>query len=562
MSWQAHYSCKYMTKPLLKLLSLAEELLFSFPLPSEVVRKYEDLRRVAFSKVNLVSNAAPLWKLQRQAHIPSVLASATETRAAQTDLQSCSTAEPLREEAFLELQATSAARVRYLELLDVLETTYALLSKQQVQMNGCLLMQVQVGAKLYSAAGKNDQMLEGLLQVQAHSEQLAVAREPRPNTEEEEAEHTATLQECRRVLNAYESALEELTLQMSTAQRRIEEGVQIYMAMLEASNEEASRMELERTAQLQEELHDKETLASRVQALNQELLTKEQQFKSTRKTLKKQLKSKMQEKLQNQAQQHILELQSLDSGKLDLVRSVSAADDTVSSLKAEYAVQLEKVRTGYQSQLQAVAEELAAARKAHTQEHLSLTEQLEGEIRARARELADAQAEIALLQRNQTVAPPQVAHKAAQASPPQQERQDPDAQRLLSALEDRLTHHYDRFAPHEKTWQQSLAQRKEGLLAQWFGLTERIEVVLRADFAVEFGERKQRDALWLADQMAHLARENQELLFHLRTSGRKPPRQEAAQQLRQKVSADMQQTAAVLQEFESARSSLLSKLKV
>lgn len=551
-----------MTKPLLKLLSLAEELLFSFPLPPEVVRKYEDLRRVAFTKVGLVSNAAPLWKLQRQAHIPSASASAAETCATQTDLQSCFAAEPLRAEAFFELQVTSAARVRYLELLDVLEATYALLSRQQEQMNGCLLLQVQVGAKLYSATGKNDQVLEGLLQVQAHSEQLAVAREPRPNTEEEEAEHVATLQECRRVLNAYELALEELSRQMSTAQRRIEEAVLIYMAMLEASNEEASRLDLERTTQLQEETRDKETLASRVQALNQELLTKEQQFKSTRKTLKKQIKSKMQEKLQKQAQQHILELQSLDTGRLDLARTVSAADDTVGSLKAEYAAQLEKVRTGYQSQLQAVGEELAAVRKAHTEEHHILTERLEAETRARARELADAQAEIALLQQNQAVRPPKVAHKAAQAAPPQQEKQDPDAQRLLSVLESRLTRHYDRFAPHEKTWQQSLGQRKEALLAQFFGLTERIEVVLQADFAVEFGERKQRDALWLADQMTHMARENQELLFHLRTSGRKPPRQEAVQQLKQKVSADMQQTAAVLQEFESARSSLLSKLKV
>lgn len=551
-----------MTKPLLKLLNLAEELLFSFPLPEEVVRKYEGLRKVAFNKVGLVSNAAMLWKLQGQAHVPSAPGAVTEARAVQTDLQSSSVAESMRDEAFDEVQVTSAARVKYLELLDVLETVYALLSRQQMQMNGCLLMLVQVSAKLYSATGKSDQALEGLLQVQACSEQLTVAREARPSTEEEELEHTTTLQECKRVHSAYELALEELRRQMGFAQKRIEEAAQIYIAMLEGSNEEASRIEMERTIQLQEEARDKEILASRVQALNQELVVKDQQFKSSRKTLKKQLKSKMQEKLQQQAQQHILELQSLDTGRLDLARTVTAADDSVTSLKAEYTAQLEKMRTGYQSQLEVAAGELAAARRAHSEDHFSLTERLEAETRARARELADANAEIELLKLHQTAAPPTVMHKATQAAPPQQEERDPDAQRLLSALEDRLKRHYERYAPHQKTWQQSLAQRKETLLSQFFGLTERIEVVLQADFAVEFGERKQRDAVWLADQMTHLARENQELLFHLRTSGRNPPRQEAAQQLRQKVNADMQQTAAVLQEFESARSSLLSKLKV
>ncbi len=205
---------------------------------------------------------------------------------------------------------------------------------------------------------------------------------------------------------------------------------------------------------------------------------------------------------------------------------------------------------------------MATARKSHAEEHLSLTDRLEAETRGRTRELADAQAEIELLKLNQTAAPPKVMHKSTQAAPPQQEERDPDAHRLLIALEDRLKRHYERYAPNQKTWQQSLAQRKERLLSQFYGLTERIEVVLHSDFAVEFGERKQRDAVWLADQMTHLARENQELLFHLRTSGRNPPRKEAAQQLRQKVSADMQQTAAVLQEFESARSSLLSKLRV
>ncbi|CAG9321411.1 unnamed protein product [Blepharisma stoltei] len=52
----------------LSLLSILEEMLFSMPLKIQLVQKYERMREIAFSKLNLQSDTTHIWKLQQQAH--------------------------------------------------------------------------------------------------------------------------------------------------------------------------------------------------------------------------------------------------------------------------------------------------------------------------------------------------------------------------------------------------------------------------------------------------------------------------------------------------------------
>lgn len=70
------------TKSLQSLLKVAEELLFSFPLPSDIVKKYEFMRESAFSKLGLPHSFSRIWSLQREAHSRSRIEKANS--AAQT----------------------------------------------------------------------------------------------------------------------------------------------------------------------------------------------------------------------------------------------------------------------------------------------------------------------------------------------------------------------------------------------------------------------------------------------------------------------------------------------
>ena len=47
-------------KPLLMLLNVAEELLFSYPIPEELVSKYEKMRTKVFSKLKIIQSSLPL----------------------------------------------------------------------------------------------------------------------------------------------------------------------------------------------------------------------------------------------------------------------------------------------------------------------------------------------------------------------------------------------------------------------------------------------------------------------------------------------------------------------
>ncbi|CAG9327082.1 unnamed protein product [Blepharisma stoltei] len=53
------------------LLQVAEELLFSFPLPTEIVTKYDTMRSKYFQKLGISSSSSHIWKLQRDAHAKS-----------------------------------------------------------------------------------------------------------------------------------------------------------------------------------------------------------------------------------------------------------------------------------------------------------------------------------------------------------------------------------------------------------------------------------------------------------------------------------------------------------
>ena len=59
------------TKSLQSLLKVAEELLFSFPLPTDIVKKYEFMRENAFAKLGLQHSFSRIWNLQREAHARS-----------------------------------------------------------------------------------------------------------------------------------------------------------------------------------------------------------------------------------------------------------------------------------------------------------------------------------------------------------------------------------------------------------------------------------------------------------------------------------------------------------
>ena len=50
------------------LLKVTEELLFSFPLSADLVRKYEMLREGAFLKAGLIHSASKIRRMQKEAH--------------------------------------------------------------------------------------------------------------------------------------------------------------------------------------------------------------------------------------------------------------------------------------------------------------------------------------------------------------------------------------------------------------------------------------------------------------------------------------------------------------
>ena len=551
-------------KPLLKLLGLAEELLFSFPLPSDVVRKYEDVRNIAFTKVGLVSNAASIWKMQRDVFD---LVSKKDTRSTQTD--SCATQSfspsdptPFVDPALKLQEVSSAARVMNLELVSSVESAYALLSRQQNRLNTCVLSLVQVSAKLFSMAGKDDCVLDGIAQVQANSEKLSIAREARNESMEElEEEHKRTMEECRKIEVAYETALEEISRQMTVAEGRVEDALRCYLAALEASNEEASRIEQERISQLSEEVKDKESLASRVIAMKKQMEAKDTELREHKKAMKKKMKSRLQEKLQAQAQEHILTLQSFDAGKVTLARTMSTVDEAVSVVRTDMSGQLEQLHREYGIKLRQAAEEAAEERGKRSTEVAAVRDRLEEELHLRERELAAAKAEVAFLTETQqpTAAKTKVAHKETQAAPPQGEEVRPENTQLLVLIEEKLQKLYQRHASQQKTWLQTLAARKEQLVAKYYSLTDRVQLLLYADFALEFGDKMARDRIWLADKLTMLARENEQLAFRITTSGMNL-RRDASQRLKDKVQEDMKNTSEALKEFETARTSLLSKM--
>lgn len=76
------------SKSLQSLLKVTEELLFSFPLPTDIVKKYEFMRESAFAKLGLPHSFSRIWNLQREAH------SRSRTDKANSAAQTSAPAEP------------------------------------------------------------------------------------------------------------------------------------------------------------------------------------------------------------------------------------------------------------------------------------------------------------------------------------------------------------------------------------------------------------------------------------------------------------------------------------
>lgn len=556
-------------RSLYNLLKVTEELLFSFPLSADLVRKYEMVREGAFGKAGLIHSASKLRRMQKEAHARQRLTvSPKETQTDNRPVTPPPVSPDISALKFSELD--SRANVLRFEFLSRLESSHDIVRQYQQLLNFMLSSLTNEANRFSELIDQGVAIKYPPIRITDINPGVDILPEKELSIEELELEQPRVMQWFMRLeeehklhLEAFKEDFNDRNAKFSLLLQQIAEKYQEQDECIQGLENELKSVNEHSTEVIDE-------LKTHLDSLTQEMERNKQQKEREMKDFKADLERQTEKSLVETRRNFENELKKLASEKEKSIKSISETEKAVLNTKMTSLDEIEGLRRQHNREMEETRgkweESLEKERRQHRRELAAKEDELmekEREWKGLRKRLEEEVARGKVQVQVTAVASEMKAVQTLSEST-HHSLQGPLTQ-LLPELHSRLFPFYLKHSSADKGWNQTLPRRREDLHARLKSLAEHVELVLAADFAVYLGGKLTTDNAWLVERLTEFGKENEKLRLAVSApqksttvylSPSKP-----AGKLHKQVWEDIRATAATLRDFEEARDELLRKLQ-
>ena len=577
------------TKALQSLLKVVEELLFSFALPPELVKKYQTMKGGVFRKLGIQDTQNYIWKLQKEAH-----SKLSPKKEAKVQVAENTQMEHLR---FEELQQ-SANAVRW-ELLSRLTISHHITRCYQETCNYFLKSFFNLQAQLSSSESNLDPpRLNSISEEFKPTERVFSDSSELKEIEDSEERFLEVLKgdwhrsevafgglvnslntyiaslernvndlqnHCREVSEKSAVDRKNLTNKISEVQESAAFGKQeltrqfkIEIENLKVANfEELKSSKADYEAQLKELKSENQSLLAQVQHLKEQskfstiesesnynqLMEDFRNLKLDKNRLLQELKDHKAEHSEYEYKVKRMEeqIRSLRDKKESLERELEYKDNLLEDMKQKHRSEIESLRFKYTQDSTLVRQSLMGEAQNSKLDYQKRLQDAYQEIESFKQKLEQSQKAIDTLEseNKETCKAPKTPYELA------------EAKKALKAVEVELSKIYLQHSPSQRDWNH--AQKLNQIY--YSGIQSYSEVVLYAMFAAKFLQKNMHDNRWLVDRLTELGKQ-----LDIQQKLPKKPFQKGqlrSNSLSSKVWKDIKGSSEAVKDFENSRKKLI-----
>lgn len=551
------------------LLKVTEELLFSFPLSADLVRKYEMLREGAFMKAGLIHSASKIRRMQKEAHAQQRMT--VSPKETQTDNRASTPPPSAEVQSFKFSELESRANVIRFELIARLESAHDMVRQYQQLLNFILSSLTNEANRFGDLIDHGTVIKYPPIRITEVNRGIDITPERELTVEELELEQPRLVQWFQRLEEDHKAHLEAFKEDFDDRNAKFSLLLQHIAERYEEQNECITGLEEELKALNEHSTEVIGELKGHVGALTQEIeVTKEQKDKEMREfkaTLAKQTEKSIYEtkktfesELERLVGERERSLKTMTESEKAVMTSRISALEEIETIKRTHTREIEEIRLKWE-------ETVEKERRQHRKEIAQREDeemQREREWKAQRRRLEEELSRAKQGPIPETTVMAETKAVQTMSDSVHFSLQSPVSQ-LLPELQTRLSPFYQKHSAGDKAWAQSLPRRREDLHVRLSSLAEHVELVLAVEFAVYFGGKMATDNAWLVERLTEFGKDNEKL----RLAVSAPPKAatvyispaKPAGKLHKQVWEDIRATAATLREFEEARDQLLRKLQ-
>ena len=552
------------------LLRVTEELLFSFPLSSDLVKKYEILRENAFTKAGLIHSAGKLRKLQKEAHAKQrVNVSFKETQTDRVQEERVAVEPEVSKLKFSELE--SRANVIRFELISRIESINDIVRQYQQLLNFILSSLTNELNRFGELINVETVVKYPPIRITEVNRGVDIMPERDLSVEELETEQPKLMlwyqsleKEHTEHLDAFKEDFDDRNAKFSMLLQNIAERYAEQNECIENLESELKMLGDRSSVQI-------EDLKNHVGVLTQEMTKERTQKEKEMTQFKAEIAKQTEKSLIETKRTFDSELERLLSDRERSLKSMSEHEKSLLNNRITALQEIEALKRQHEREVldlkEAYEEQIDKEKKAHRRDVTEKEDELlqkDREWKLTKRRLEEAlskakesPAEVTTLnsepKSTQTIS--ESVHRSLQG----------DLSSLIPELHGRLSPFYQKHSLSDKAWTGSLTKRRQDLHGQLFSLSEYVDLVLETEFAVYFGGKLVTDNAWLVDRLTEFGKENEKL----RLAASAPPQTTTVYlspakpvgKLHKQVWDDIRSTAATLKEFEEARETLMRKLE-
>ena len=516
----------------------------------------------------MIHSASKIRRMQKEAHTQQ--RTTISPKETQTDNRP-STPPPPQVSSYKFSELESRANVICFELIARLESAHDVVRQYQQLLNFILSSLTNEANRFGDLTDHGEVIKYPPIRVTEVNRGIDITPEKELTVEELELEQPRLIQCFQRLEEEHRAHLEAFKEDFNDRNAKFSLLLQHIAERYEEQNECIQGLETELKALNEHSTEVIEELKGHVGALTQEMeVTKERKDKELR-DFKADLAKQTEKSLYETKQTFESELERLVGERERSLKTMTESEKAVMTSRISALEEMEGVKRVHAREMEEMRTKLGKTVERERRQHRKELAQREDEELQREREWKGqkrrleedlARAKQAPVQETTVMTETKAAQTISESV--HHSLQGPISQ-LLPELHSRLSPFSLKHSAGDKAWTQSLPRRREDLHARLSSLSEHIDLVLAAEFAVYFGGKMSTDNAWLVDRLTEFGRENEKL----RLAVSAPPKAatvyispaKPAGKLHKQVWEDIRATAATLREFEEARDQLLRKLQ-
>lgn len=503
------------------LLTVAEgivssELLFSFVLPTDVVKKYEFMREQAMQRAGLYNSPSRIWQLQREAQAKQQASSGRTSREYPEVVKPDPESIGAKYELVARLDAAHELLRHYQKMLSGLSRTFDDLLALSESDTGIRKAVSQLTDLVRRSPDKPLRVSE------FESSQAKLARRYKDLENEAQLAFARFLEE----LGLKQSNLEATLTRVITNTRRMKERIRT----LEVKDHEADTGE-----------------ASEVALLRSRLQSEKQAYEDKIQSLKAQHRQRQDYKLEDSRKSMRREMEELTRSRDNAIDEAHRLQIELEQQRVQADAEITQLQETYRREIELLSSSLGDYSESKTHDHQVQLDDLRKGSRLRESELlgkieqikAEGLAELDALREQYTAA----------------QIREEDLHQLLRAIGERLHSIYLKYSTTHKDFTYNLPKRSREFPdhdESW-----RIEGLMEADFVVYLVGKMGADNDWLVERLAEFGKENDRL--KRKATGSPLSKSEG---LNSQVREAIESTSDALKDFESARDRLVKQFRV